>query len=69
MKLVSGWQKAWRWFSVQILAVVAVLPFAWEYIPHDVKSMVPLEWQPYIFSGFAALGIFGRMVKQGDDDA
>lgn len=69
MKLVPGYQKAWKWFSVQIMAVIAMLPFAWDYIPYDVKTMIPYEWQPYVFSAFAAGGIFARLVKQGDADA
>lgn len=64
MKLVPNWKKAWRWFSVQALAVIAVLPFAWEYIPHDVRGLIPMEWQPFVFSAFAAAGIFGRLVRQ-----
>lgn len=66
MKLVPQWQKAWRWLSVQALAVIAVLPFAWEYIPYDVRQVIPYEWQPYVFSAFALAGIAGRMVKQND---
>ena len=64
MKMVPEWHKAWRWLSVQALAVIAVLPFAWEYIPIDVRNMIPLEWQPFVFSAFAVGGILGRLVKQ-----
>lgn len=68
MQLVDGYKRAWRWLSVQCLAIIAVLPFAWEYIPYEVKSMIPLEWQPYLFSLFALLGVAGRLVKQEPKD-
>lgn len=69
MKMVSGYEKAYKWFSVQVLAVIAVLPLAWEYIPYDIKTALPVEYQQYIFTAFAVAGILGRMIKQGDKDA
>jgi hypothetical protein len=64
MKLVDNAREAWRWFSVQIAALMAVLPFAWMELPADVKAYVPTEWRPWIVSGLAVAVIVGRLVAQ-----
>ena len=64
MKLVDDASRAWRWFSVQLAALMAVLPFAWAELPADVKAYVPPEWRPWIVTGLALAIIAGRLVKQ-----
>jgi hypothetical protein len=64
VKLVADWRKAWRWFSVQGLALLAVAPVIYESFP---------EMQSYLSEGqfraamgiLAFLTILGRVVKQG----
>jgi len=65
MKLVPEWRVAWRWFSVQLAAVLAALPMVWPQLPADVKAYIPPEWHPWIVSGMALAIIAGRLVPQG----
>lgn len=64
MKLVEGWRNFWKWNSVQVMAVLAVLPIVWMEIPPDVKEMVPLSWRPWIMSTLAISAIFARLRNQ-----
>lgn len=65
MKLVKDARQAWRWLSVQALAVLAALPLVWPQIPADVRAMLPAEWQPWLLTALAVGGIVGRLVDQG----
>lgn len=65
MKMVSDARKAWRWFSVQSLAVLAALPLVWAQLPEDVRAMLPEGWEPWLLTAIAVGGIVGRMVDQG----
>lgn len=68
MKLIDEWKTAWRLASVQLFAVVAVLPdiyngiaaFGWlDELPG------PAKW---ILRGLGAAGIIARVIKQGERD-
>lgn len=67
MKLVDNARQAWRWFSVQAMAIIAVLPLIWEQMPPEVLAVIPAVWLPWIAAGMALLGLVGRLVKQGDE--
>ena len=62
--MVKNWQTAWRWLSVQIAALLAILPLAWSEMPEDMKAYIPAEWQPWIVSGMALAIIAGRLKDQ-----
>ena len=64
MRLVPDWRDAWRWFSVQCLANLAVLPMVWMNLPQDLKSYIPREWGFAIFILVAVGGIGGRLIDQ-----
>ena len=66
MRLVPNWRKAWRWFSVQGMALGVALQGAWLSIPEDMKASVPQEWVAAITMALLALGIIGRLVDQGE---
>ena len=66
MKLVKDARKAWRWFSVQAMAALALLPIIWMQLPPDAQAMVPDAWRPWIMVAVAIGGIAGRLIKQGD---
>ena len=68
MKLVKDARKAWRWFSVQALAALAILPVVWVQLPPDVQAMMPDAWRPWVMVALAVGGIAGRLIKQGDDE-
>lgn len=66
MKLVSDWKQAYKWISVQLAAVSAALPIAWEYLPADLKAYIPDEWRPAILAAVALSIIVGRVMDQKD---
>lgn len=68
MKLVKNAKKAWKWWSVQALAISGALPVVWVTLPPDLKAGVPDTLIPYIAAGVAIAGIFGRVVDQGSAD-
>lgn len=67
MKLVKDARRAWRWFSVQAMAALALLPIIWMQLPPETQAMVPDHWRPWIMVAVAIGGIAGRLIKQGDD--
>lgn len=68
MKLVKNARRAWRWFSVQALALLAALPLIWPQIPPEVQAMLPEAWRPWVLVALAVGGIVGRLVDQGGGD-
>lgn len=64
MTLIHDWRSAWRWFSVQALAAIALLPVVWPTLPPQVHAWVPEEWRPWIIVGLAVGGIVGRLIDQ-----
>lgn len=69
MKLVDDWKQAWRWFSVQALAIIAVLPLVWMSLPADVKNYLPDSLEPWLLVVLAIGGIVGRIVDQNKASA
>lgn len=69
MKFVEDIKDAWKWFSVQLMAVALV----WETLPEDIKAQVyvfvPDVIEPHITSALVLAALFGRFVKQGKEDA
>ena len=69
MRLVDGWKRAHRWFSVQAMALVVVIQGAWAGIPDDLKQNFP-KWAVTALSiGLLVFGISGRLVKQPKKDS
>jgi uncharacterized heparinase superfamily protein len=66
MKLVHNWRRAWRWFSVQALAVSATAPAAWLAVPDDMRAAVPAEWLAAAGIALGVMGLVGRLMDQGD---
>jgi len=65
MKLVPNARRAWRWFSVQALALAGLIPVAWASVPLEWQQAVPKDWMAYGAAFVAVLGIVGRLVDQG----
>jgi hypothetical protein len=65
MKLVENAKQAWRWYSVQAMAVAGALQAAWLSLG-DMQSRIP-EWGVDALTVVILLsGIVGRLVKQHD---
>jgi hypothetical protein len=64
MRLVDDARRAWRWLSVQCMALALALQGAWEILPEELKSGVPPRAVTFITLSLLVLGILGRLVKQ-----
>jgi hypothetical protein len=67
MRLVKNTRSAWRWFSVQALALQGIGAAAWLGVPDDMRAAVPPEWLAGCAVVLTAFGIVGRLVDQGSD--
>jgi hypothetical protein len=61
MRLVANWQTAWRWFSVQAIALAAI----WEGMPLDAKAVIPDPYGAWVTLVLLVAAGLGRMVDQG----
>ena len=61
MKLVSNWKSAWRWMSVQFIALAAL----WESIPIEAKAVLDPSTQSSITLALLVAAGLGRMIDQG----
>lgn len=69
MKLVDNWKDAWKWFSVQALAVIVALPFVWASLPADIKGFLPDGAEPWVLVVIAVAGVLGRVIDQSKVEA
>jgi len=69
MKLVPNARQSWRWFSVQAMTVAAALQGAWMAVPDDLKARAPDDLANALTVVILALGVIGRLVPQGGDNA
>lgn len=69
MKLVKNARNAWTWFSVQADVLAIAGASAWLAVPDDMRAAVPAKWLAVGAIVLAVLGIIGRLVDQGGDDA
>ena len=65
MKLVDNAGQAYKWLSVQAMALVVAIEGAWLAMPPDLKSRIPETWVDALSIAVLVLGIFGRVVDQG----
>jgi hypothetical protein len=64
MKPVADWRNAWKFYSVQALVAIAALQAAWETLPPEAMSVIPVEWRGYVTLGLALAGAVGRLIPQ-----
>ena len=64
MQLIPNWRRAWRMFSVQAMAAVAVLQTAWPQIPDDIKAGWPPHLVHWVTVALVVAGVVGRVVSQ-----
>ena len=68
MKLIDNARQAWRFFSVQAMALAGAMQGAWLAMPPDLQARIPAEWVDGLTMAILALGIVGRLVDQGAKD-
>ena len=61
--LVPDWRKAWKWFSVQILVLIAAAQGLLEFMPSVKDFITPSIWHGAMV-GLAVLAIVGRLINQ-----
>lgn len=64
MQFVDDVRRAWRWFSVQAMTFLALLPIVWEQLPPETQDLVPPAYRPWAITIVAVAGILGRTIKQ-----
>jgi hypothetical protein len=64
MKLVDDARKAWRWISVQSMALGLAIQGAWEMVPDDLKAGFSDKHVRWVAMTLLVVGIAGRLVKQ-----
>ena len=64
MTLIEEWRQAWRWFSMQAMALAAAVQGAWAAVPADMKAHVPAALLTTATIALLLAGIGGRLVKQ-----
>ena len=65
MRLVDNAGQAYKWLSVQAMALVVAIEGAWLAMPPDLKTRIPETWVDALSMAVLVLGIFGRVVDQG----
>lgn len=65
MKLVPNWRAAWRWLSMQFLALAAAAEVAWQTMPPEALAVIAPDWRGYITLGLVIAAMVGRLINQG----
>ena len=68
-KLVAGWRKSWKWFSVQAAALQVSAAAVWMALPEDARANFPPAYVAGFFGAVALVALVGRLVDQGGSDA
>lgn len=61
MRLIPNWTKAWKFLSMQAIALAAL----WETIPLEAKAVLAPDTQSWITLGLLVAAGLGRMIDQG----
>ena len=64
MRLVTQWQRAWRWFSMQAMALALALQGAWMALPDEMKAQAHPRLVAVLTVLLLLLGLAGRLVRQ-----
>lgn len=68
MKLIPNWKSGLKWFSVQAMILAGAIQTTWMNLPDDMKVTIPETWVSTTTVVLMALGVFGRVIKQGSDE-
>jgi len=64
IKLVNNARSAWRWFSMQAMALALALQASWLALPPNLLSHVSAEHKTIVVILLLIFGMVGRMVQQ-----
>lgn len=65
MTLVPNARKAWRWLSMQFMALAAAAEVAWQTMPPEALAVIPADWRGYISLALVLAAMAGRLIDQG----
>jgi hypothetical protein len=65
MRLVPNWKSAWKWLSVQMIALATI----WESLPPDAIAAIPDPWAGRVTLILLIGAGLGRMIDQGTAQA
>lgn len=68
MKLVDDWKQAWKWLSVNCMAVAAAIQGAWISLSDDIRSELPQYAIHIATIAILVAGIGGRLIQQNKKD-
>lgn len=61
MHIVPNWKSAWKWLSMQFIALAAI----WETLPVEAVAVIPEPWRGWITLVLLLGAGIGRMIDQG----
>ncbi len=64
LKLIADWHQAWRWLSVQFIAVAAALQASLLIFPDAIRTYIPDTCMHAIAIVLLAAAVLGRLVDQ-----
>jgi hypothetical protein len=64
LEIIEDARRAWRWFSVQAMALTAAIQLSWTALPEDLKRHFPPRLVTAVSIALLLLGIGGRLVRQ-----
>jgi hypothetical protein len=64
MNLREDWNKAYKFISVQAIAILAAVQSVWPSIPEDMKSSLPHDFIRYMTYILLTIAVYGVMTKQ-----
>ncbi len=64
LKLIADWHQAWKWLSVQFIAMAGAVQLALLSFPDMLRAYVPDSWMHVIVLGLLAAAVLGRIVDQ-----
>lgn len=64
MKLVENWKKAYKWFSIHFIMLLAAIPAVWESLPDSWKASLPVDTLAWITGFIGILGVYARLISQ-----
>ena len=68
MKLVENWRHAWKWFSVQLVALAGTIQLSVLAFPDTLKQYLP-DWALHASALFLlGAAILGRLIDQKKTD-
>lgn len=68
MKLVDDWKQAWKWLSVNCMAVAAAIQGGWMSLSDDMRAELPKYAIHVATIAVLIAGIGGRILKQSPPD-